>query len=137
MIVYRLALLALAIPLLAAQSMSQETQHPRVFLLNNDSFEISATGGVAHGQVRPMSAEQTKDLSLGCPAIVITASREKADFVVNWKTKGWDQTSWTGHQNDFSIYNTSGDLIATGQSHRASAAAKDICNLILKNWQPK
>jgi|SRR5271165_7662346 len=126
--------ISLAVVQLAAQ---QPQQQPRVFLMNNDSFEMSAAGGVAQGQVRPMSAEQTKDMSSGCPGIIITATREKADFVVNWKTKSWDQTSWAGHQNDFSVYNAAGDLIGTGQSHRASASAKDICNLIQKNWKPK
>lgn len=118
-------------------SIAALAQQPRVFLVNNDNFEVSAAGYVMKGGVRPVSGEQMKDLATECPQVTITSVREKADFVVDWKTKTWDQTSWSGHQNEFAIYSAAGDVVGTGQTHRASAAAKDICKTIQNNWKPK
>lgn len=103
-------------------------ERPRLYITNHDDFEANLTTGQA--ATRRISAEQIESLAKACPSTSITSNRESADFVVDWDTKTWMQTSWTGHQNHYVIYNRAGDIVATGHADRISAAAKNICKAI-------
>lgn len=106
-------------------------EKPRVFVADRDSFEASGSAVAVKAGVRRFNSEQIGALSKSCPAIAVTNVREKANFLVMWDTTSWEQTSWSGYQNQFSIYAKNGDLIQTGKAHRVSAAAKDICKILL------
>jgi len=117
---------AVIVALLASSALAQEK--PRVFITNHDDFEANLTSGQA--ATRRVSTEQTETLAKVCPAVAITSNRDTADFVVEWDTKTWMQTSWTGHQNHFAVYSRSGDMVGTGHADRISAAAKNICKAV-------
>jgi formylmethanofuran dehydrogenase subunit B len=102
-----------------------------VFVADRDSFEASGNSVVVKAGVRRFNSEQINALNKSCPAVSVTSVRDAADFVVVWDTTSWEQTSWSGHQNQFSVYAKNGDLIETGKAHRLSAAAKDICKVLL------
>jgi hypothetical protein len=83
-----------------------------------------------NGYLAPSHGEQTRLLSQACPAISITEDVAKADFVLRWESKTWGQTSWHGHQQEYTLFNPDKDVLATGASHQIRTAAKDICKLI-------
>lgn len=113
---------------------------PRVFLVDKDSWQESggfaAANGTAsgsyHAGVRHISTEQIKSLNQSCPAVTITADHKSSEFIVVWDTKTWAETSWSGHQNEYVVYNSKGDVIYTGAAHKISNAAKDICKAVMR-----
>jgi len=131
-----LCVLLLALPLICQQS----NPTIRVFVVDKDSWQESggfvATQNGAAGNyqasVRHVSTEQIKSLNQACPSLTITAAKESADFIVVWDTKTWAQTSWSGHQNEYVVYNPKGDVVFTGAAHKISNAAKDICKAVTK-----
>lgn len=101
----------------------------RVFLTNHESWQQSSTL-VAGTYTGATHTEQIKTLGKGCPSVVITGDPAAADFTVAWDSKTWQQTSWGGHENEFTVYNASRDVVGTGSAHHMKNAARDICKLI-------
>lgn len=101
----------------------------RVFLGDHENFQ-QASSLVQTATTGAGRAEQTKTLMKACPSIVITGDRDKADFLVQWDSKTWQQTSWGGHENEFTIYNSAKDVVGTGSAHHMKNAAADICKMI-------
>jgi hypothetical protein len=120
-----------------ANSKSQKTP-PRVFVIDRDSWTESgtsvATKDVAttsyHAGIQQIHTEQVKTLNKSCPAVTITVDKANADLVVVWDTKTWQQTSWSGHQNEYTVYNSKGDLVGSGAAHKMTNAAKEICGIL-------
>jgi hypothetical protein len=118
--------------------------HPRLFVVDRDSFQASGgfvgiasngsatTTGHYHEGIQRMNTEQVKSLNHACPDAVITSNPENADFVVLWDTKTWQQTSWSGHQNEFNVYNRTGELAGSGATHQISNAASEICSIVTR-----
>ena len=100
---------------------------PRVFVETADPASSSAT--TVSTYFGPSHSEQIRTLAKACPAVVITDDRASADFIVRWESKTWQQTSWSGHQQEFTLYNMNRDVLGTGSAHQLKNAAKDICKL--------
>jgi hypothetical protein len=123
--------------ILAAYAVQAQTVR-RVYVVDHDTWEASSTmilnsgngSFTAHAGVRRVNTEQITNLAKVCTDITVTNDSSKADFFIVWDTKTWAQTSWTGHQNEFAIYNRTGDLVGAGESHAISGAAKDICKIL-------
>lgn len=123
----------------------QAPQKTRVYVVDKDSWAesggFSASNGTAtasyHAGVRHISTEQIKSLNQACPAITITGALPSSDFVVVWDTKTWAETSWSGHQNEYVIYASNGDVVYTGAAHKISNAAKEICKAITQDKKGK
>jgi hypothetical protein len=118
----------------------QAQESKRVYIVDHDSWEASSAAilnsgsGVATAQagIRRVNTEQVNNLAKACSKIVVTSDPSKADLFVVWDTKTWQQTSWTGHQNEFAVYNRGGDLVGSGDAHTISGAAKDVCKILQK-----
>jgi hypothetical protein len=110
----------------------------RVLVIDRDSWTESgtsvATKDVATSSylagIQQMHTEQVKTLNKSCPAVTITVEKNNADLVVVWDTKTWQQTSWSGHQNEYTVYNSKGDLVGSGAAHKMTNAAKEICGIL-------
>lgn len=102
---------------------------PRVYLTDHESWQQSSTL-VAGTYTGATKTEQVKTLTQNCPAIAITGDPAKADFFLSWDSKTWQQTSWGGHENEFTLYNAQKDVLGTGSSHHMKNAARDICKLL-------
>jgi hypothetical protein len=82
-----LALVIAAVPLGGAA-----TEKPRVFITESQSFQLSgnvtlpwrnAKGGIsAVGGASPQSVEVMKTFLQRCPNVVVTANRDKTDYLV-------------------------------------------------------
>lgn len=136
-----LVLVSLALPCFADDN--PLVRHPRVYVSDRDSWEtaggFTAAQGFASGTVREgirrVNTEQIKNLNQKCPDARITGSPRKANYIVVWDTKTWQQTSWTGNQNEFVIYDRRGDVVGSGDAHRMTSAAKEICQTVMQTWQ--
>lgn len=117
----------------------------RVFIVDHDHYESHAEGiAVAdsnsaganytqHGGVRMVHTEQAKTFSKECPEYIVTVKQDAADFVIVWDNKESSDTKWGSHENEFTIYSKSGDMIGSGATHRMSSAARDICRALAKD----
>ena len=116
--------------LLLAASAFAETSPIKVYVTNHESWQQSSAlvTGSYTGATR---AEQTKTLAKGCPSITITDDQAKANYTVAWDSKTWQQTSWGGHESEFTVYNSANDMVGAGDAHHMKNAAKDICKLLL------
>jgi len=96
------------------------------FTDNLNDARLTAALTLRQGKYVRYRLQAIKTLNHACPSLTITSSREKADFIVVWDIKTWAQTSWSGHQNEFAVYDKAGDLIKSGAAHKQTNAAKDI-----------
>jgi predicted secreted Zn-dependent protease len=121
----------LVVLLLTGLALGQQTKPIRVFVSDHESWQQASTivAGTYSGATH---AEQVKTLAKGCPAITITDDQARANFFVAWDSKTWQQTSWGGHENEFTVYNSAKDMIGSGAAHHMKNAAKDICKLLTK-----
>lgn len=126
--------------LLCSSCFAADLTQTRVFISDRDGWEASggfvanqdsAAGSMKAG-IRRQNTEQVKTFNHECPTVTITSSPDKADFVVIWDTKTWGQTSWSGHQNEFTVYSKTGDLVKSGAAHKQTNAARDICKAVTK-----
>ena len=110
----------------------------RVYVVGHDTWEASSSmilssgsgSAVAHAGVRRANTEQIANLAKACTDITVTSDSSKADLFIVWDTKTWAQTSWAGHQNEFTVYNKACDLVGAGEAHAVSGAAKDIYKIL-------
>jgi hypothetical protein len=109
-------------------------QKPRVFVETADPASSSAT--TVSSYYASSHGEQIRLLSQTCPAMAITEDATGADFIVRWESKTWQQTSWAGHQQEFTLLNPAKEVLGTGAAHHAKNAAKDICKLITEARRP-
>lgn len=114
--------------LLAAVSGAEE-KPLRVYLTDHESWQQASTL-VAGSYTGATHSEQVKTLQKACPAVTITANAAAADFTVAWDSKTWQQTSWGGHENEYTIYNAAKDVVGTGAAHHMKNAGKEICKLL-------
>ena len=108
--------------LLCGVAMAQEK--PRVYLQTVEPSTIAVNAYAA-----PSHNEQIRVLSQACPSLVITDTETDASLTLRWESKTWQQTSWHGFQQEYSLLRGT-DVIGSGASHHIKNAAKDICKLI-------
>lgn len=110
-------------------AVAEEKKPVRVYLTDHESWQQTSSL-VQTSYSGATKTEQVKTLTKACPAITITGDPAKADFFLSWDSKTWQQTSWGGHENEFTLYNAEKDVLGTGSAHHMKNAAKDICKLI-------
>jgi hypothetical protein len=121
----------LLVALLLTPCLFAEGKPVHVFLTDHESWQQSST--VVQGSYSGAThTEQVKTLLKYCPSITITGDPGNADFTVAWDSKTWQQTSWGGHENEFTVYNQAKDVVGAGAAHHMKNAASDICKLLKK-----
>jgi predicted P-loop ATPase len=119
----------LMVLVLCSVALAEEKKPVRVYLTDHESWQQASTL-VAGTYTGATKTEQIKTLTKACPVVTVTEDAMKADFILRWDSKTWQQTSWGGHENEFTLYNTEKDVLGTGSAHHMKNAAKDICKLI-------
>lgn len=115
--------------LLVGSALGQSAKKVRVFVGSHESWQQASTI-VASSYSGATHTEQIKTLAKECSAVTITDDSARADFFVSWDSKTWQQTSWGGHENEFSVYSAAKDLVGSGNAHHMKNAARDICKLL-------
>jgi archaellum component FlaF (FlaF/FlaG flagellin family) len=115
--------------------------NPRVFITDSASWEIggSAAGvdgtaaGRGSGGARPQTAEIIKTFNQRCPNVIITARKEKADYIVLLDHEGGKDA--ISRDNKIAIFNNaSGDAIFSRSTRSLGNAVKDACPVIYHDF---
>lgn len=87
----------LLVSLLCGAALGQ-TKQSHIYIDTADPAQPSTVTIGAY--LPPSHGEQVRTLQQACPALVITEDPTKADFILRWESKTWQQTSWRGHQQE-------------------------------------
>ncbi len=111
---------------------------PRVFITESPSPQVSADGSVSEvkgslaftGGTSPQSVEVMKTFSRICPDAIVTANREKADYVVRLDHEALNPTTPFVHGNKVAVFNKNEDLIYSNSSRLLTSAVRGACTVI-------
>ena len=122
---------ALAVTVAAAQKMhifvteSTAAQASGDAVVGDTKESLAFTGGTS-----PQNVEVMKAFVRYCPAVVVTASREKADYIVRLDHDPISPTTPFVHGNKVAVFNKKEDLMYTNSTRILSSAVKDACAAI-------
>lgn len=127
------ALIAMGLSGLAAAA-----EKPHVFITESASPQLSGDVPVADvkgslaftGGTSPQNVEVMKAFVQRCPDIVVTANRDKADYLVRLDHEAINPTTLFVHGNKVAVFNKNDDLIYTDSSRLLSSAVKGACSAI-------
>lgn len=111
---------------------------PRVFITESASPQLSGDGSVADakgsltftGGTSPQNVEVMKAFVQRCPNVIVTANRDKADYLVRLDHDAISPTTLFVHGNKVAVFDKNDDLIYTNSSRMLSSAVKDACTAI-------
>ena len=123
--------------LLLAVLAAAQQEKPRVFVTESSSSAIwgelggfwDVFGGRVGGGARPQTAEIIKTFGERCPEVIVTANKEKADYVVILDHEGGK--SAVLRDNKYALFNKDGDAIKSGSTRSLGNSVKDICKALL------
>ena len=129
------ALFVLAFPLLA-----QDARKIRVFVTESQPLQVAGGGaaGDAKGSLlvsggnTPENVEVMKNFSQLCPQVVVTANRDKAEYVIRLDHEGANPTTPFVRGNKVAVFNKDEDLVYSGSTRLLSNAVKDACAAIVR-----
>jgi hypothetical protein len=113
-------------------------EKPRVFITESQALQLSgrAAAGDAKGSLlmtggtSPQSVEVMKSFTQLCPGVVVTASREKADYVVRLDHEDSNPTTLFVKGNKVAVFNKDQDLVYSGSTRLLGNAVKGACAAI-------
>lgn len=128
-----LALLAIAIPALGGPS-----QKPRIFVTESATPQASgdaavgdAKGSLAFtGGTSPQNTDVIRAFSQHCPGVIVTADRDKAEYVVRLDHEALNPSTPFVHGNKVAIFNKDQDLVYSNSTRILSSAVKGACSAI-------
>ena len=115
-------------------------EKPRVFVTESQAVQASANASVGEvkgalaltGGTSPENVEVMKAFSRECPQVVVTASREKADFTVRLDHEAINPTTPFVRGNKVAVFGKDQDLVYTNSTRLLSGAVKGACEAIVK-----
>lgn len=128
-------LVRFAVALVAVAACVSAAQKPRVFITETTAAQASgdasfgdAKGALAiTGGTSPQNVEVMKAFEKFCPAIVVTANREKADYVVQFDHDAINPTTPFVHGNKVAVFDKNEDLMYSNSTRILSSAVKGAC----------
>ncbi len=119
-------------------ALAAAAEKPRVFI--TESTAAQASGDVADGNAKsslaftggtsPQNVEVIKAFARYCPAVVVTANREKAEYLVQLDHEAINPTTPFVHGNKVAVFNKKEDLIYSNSTRILSSAVRDACSAI-------
>lgn len=124
----------------ATSALSLADEHPRIFITDSKSWEVSGSaggssggfGGATKGGDRPQTAEIIKTFNERCPLVIVNNKQDKADYVVLLDHEGGKGSVL--RDNKVVIFNREGDAIMSHSTRSLGNAVKDACEVITRNW---
>jgi hypothetical protein len=110
-------------------------EKPRVFLTESQALELAgdATIGEAKGAVSfsggasPQNVEVMREFHKRCPAVIVTASREKADYVIRLDHEATNPATPFVRGNKVAVFDKNQDLIYSHSTRLLRNAVKGAC----------
>lgn len=111
---------------------------PRIFITESTSARVSGDASVGQvkgslaftGGTSPQNVEVMKAFSRNCPDAVITANREKADYIVRLDHEAINPTTLFVHGNKIAVFDKDEDLIYSNSTRLLGNAVRDACTAI-------
>jgi hypothetical protein len=124
-----------AVALIAISAIGASGPKPRIFVTESAASEASgdATVGNAKGSLAftggtsPQNVEVMKAFARYCPGVIVTASREKADYLVRLDHEAINPTTPFVHGNKVAIFDKNEDLIYSNSTRTLGNAVKGAC----------
>ncbi|MGA8029371.1 MAG: hypothetical protein WB992_19695 [Bryobacteraceae bacterium] len=127
-----------ALVLIAVSALGGPAQRLRVFI--TESTAPQASGDAAAGDVKgslrltggtsPQNVEVMKAFMRHCPAVIVTANREKADYLVRLDHEAINPTTPFVHGNKVAVFDKDEDLMYSNSTRTLNSAVKDACAVI-------
>ena len=127
-----------ALFLIAVAGLAAPAQKPRVFITESAAPQVSGDAAVGDvkgslafiGGTSPQNIEVMKAFVRYCPAVIVTAVRDKADYLVRLDHEAINPTTPFTHGNKVAVFNKNDDLMYTNSTRILSSAVKDACAAI-------
>ena len=123
---------------LAIATFGAAAEKPRVFV--TESQAVQASGNASVGDVKgalaltggtsPENVEVMKAFSRQCPQVTVTASREKADFIVRLDHEATNPTTPFVRANKVAVFDKDQDLVYSNSTRLLGGAVKGACTAI-------
>ncbi len=113
-------------------------EKPRVFITESTALQVSGDASVAEmkgslaltGGASPQNVEVMKAFAEHCPAVIVTANREKAEYLVRLDHEAINPTTPFTHGNKVAVFDRNGDLLYSHSSRLLGSAVKGACAAI-------
>jgi hypothetical protein len=127
-----------ALLVIAMSALGSAAQRPRVFVTESTAPQASGDAAVGDakgalsftGGTSPQNVEVMKAFARYCPAVVVTANREKADYVVQLDHEAINPTTPFVHGNKVAVFAKNEDLMYSNSTRILSSAVKGACAAI-------
>lgn len=124
---------------LLASAANPSNQKPRVLItesravVSGDAAVDDVKGSIALNRgTSPQNIEVMRAFQRECHGVSITASRDKADYVVRFDHEGANPTTPFTKGNKVAVFDRNDDLVYTNSTHLLNTAVKDVCTAITK-----
>ena len=130
---------------LAASLTLTAAEKPRVFITESPSPHVSGDGSVGDlkgslaftGGTSPQNVEVMKAFSRSCRDAIVTANRDKADYIVRLDHEALNPTTPFVHGNKVAVFNKDEDLIYSDSSRLLASAVRGACTAITDDSKVK
>ncbi|MBV8072507.1 MAG: hypothetical protein JO270_21575 [Acidobacteriaceae bacterium] len=123
--------------LLGAAVAAQTAPTPKIRVFITESIAALASGDAQAGDAKgslaftggssPQSVEVMKAFVRYCPAVIVTANRDKADYLVRLDHEAANPTTPFTHGNKVAVFDRNEDLLYSNSTRILSTAVKDAC----------
>lgn len=122
----------------SASSLLIAADKPRVFITESQASQVSGDGHIGEAQgslaftggTSPQNLEVIRAFSRKCPNAIVTASRDKADFVLRLDHEALNPTTPFVHGNKIAVFDKHQDLLYSDSTRLLGAAVKGACAAI-------
>jgi hypothetical protein len=124
--------------LFTAGALASDTARPRVFITESHPLQLAGEGSVgdAEGTLTVTSGttrenvEVMRNFSRYCPAVIVTANKDKADYVVRLDHEGANPSTPFVRGNKIAVFDKNEDLVFSHSTRFLSNAVKDVCKAL-------
>ncbi|MBV9303915.1 MAG: hypothetical protein JOY62_14610 [Acidobacteriaceae bacterium] len=133
-----------AVLIIAMSVCATPAQKTRVFVTETNAPQASGDASVGDakgslvftGGTSPQNVEVMKAFARYCPAVLVTANREKAEYLVQLDHEAINPTTPFVHGNKVAVFDKDEDLIYSNSTRILSSAVKGACAAILQQTAP-
>jgi hypothetical protein len=139
--VLKFSSVVLLLALAGFASAQDNSDKPRVFITDSQSWEIGGVSGGGPGGggsrtaggARPQTAEIIKTFGQRCPQVVTNNIQQKADYIVLLDHEGGK--SFVRHKNKVAVFaRVSGDSVVSKSTLSLGGSVQEACEAITKDW---
>jgi hypothetical protein len=126
---------------LAQTALKTNSQKPRVFVTDSQSWEASnagvgsdgLSGAKAHGGTRTQTAAVFKTLGERCSQVIVNNKLDSADYIIVLDRVG--RENYLRHRNKVAVFaKNSGDVVISDATMTHVGSVTQACNGIVRDW---